>query len=200
MTETWKSVSEPYWDNGQIKIDCVAQDLPPSNATPRYYGRLYCKGLHITSKKLLDEDGDIIKPERSCTLELSDAAVEAWCSPLPFDTQVELHAYWTVKDSVTRTIPEKPVAHDTALSIAITDEVGNPITESVVGETVYIVGQLRDIVDNVALQGASIALYKNGVATGKTDVTDASGVYSIPYTITKADVGILKFKTYFAGT
>lgn len=94
----------------------------------------------------------------------------------------------------------EPLPHDTALSIAITDEAGNPITESVVGETIYITGQLRDIVDDVALQGASITLYRNGVATGKTDVTDASGVYSIPYTITKADVGLLKFKTYFAGT
>ncbi|GAH31328.1 unnamed protein product, partial [marine sediment metagenome] len=173
-----------------------------------------------------------------CTLKLTEAAVEAWCSPLPFDAQIELQAYWTVKDSVTRTIPEReptitcdaptphfpsgcalllhydangdglidkleathatddynagiitkeeavfvvkvyffeggkinnkcsgcyvaPPAHDTALSIAVTDEAGNPITESAVGETVYITGQLRDIVDNVALQGASITLYRN---------------------------------------
>ncbi len=100
-----------------------------------------------------------------------------------------------------RECPEAPAAHDTALSIAITDEAGNPITESVVGETVYIAGQLKDIVDNIALEGALIILYKNGVATANTDITeDASGIYSIPYTITKADVGIVKFKTYFAGT
>lgn len=70
-----------------------------------------------------------------------------------------------------------------------------------VGQTIYLTGQLKNIIDNVALQGASIALYKNDVATGKTDVTNAtSGVYSIPYTITEADAGLLKFKTYFSGT
>lgn len=94
-----------------------------------------------------------------------------------------------------------PVTHDTTLSIAVTDEAGNPIAESVVGETVYIAGQLKDIVDNIALEGALIILYKNGVATANTDITNvASGIYSIPYVITEADVGLLKFKTYFAGT
>ncbi|GAI43795.1 unnamed protein product [marine sediment metagenome] len=92
-------------------------------------------------------------------------------------------------------------AHDTALSIAITDEAGNPITESVVGETVYITGQLKDIVDDVALQGALITLYRNGVATANTDITeDASGIYSIPYTVVSADVPTIRFKTHFAGT
>lgn len=92
--------------------------------------------------------------------------------------------------------------HDTTLTIDIVDAAGNPITESVVGETIYIAGQLRDIVDNVALQGALIALYRNGIATGKTDATNSSGIYSIPYTITKADadIGIVKFKTHFTGT
>ncbi len=91
-------------------------------------------------------------------------------------------------------------AHDTALSIAITDEAGNPITKSIVGETVHIAGQLKDIVDDVALQGALITLHKNGVATDNTDITDASGIYSIPYTITSADVPTVRFKTAFAGT
>ncbi|GAH69107.1 unnamed protein product, partial [marine sediment metagenome] len=57
-----------------------------------------------------------------------------------------------------------------------------------------------DIVDDVALQGASIMLYRNGVATGKTDTTDASGVYSIPYTVVSGDVPTVRFKTVFGGT
>lgn len=93
-------------------------------------------------------------------------------------------------------------AHDTALTIAITDKAGNPISKGDVGETVYITGQLRDIVDDVALQGAFIKWYLGAAwVTGMSGRTNASGIYSIPYTLRKEFAGrTLRIRTYFAGT
>ena len=98
--------------------------------------------------------------------------------------------YWVGK--------EEP-AHDTALTIDITDAEGNPITGAYVGKTIYIGGELRDIADNVLLAGPLITLYRNGVATELTDTTNESGIYSIPYTVIETDKPTVVFKTVFDG-
>ncbi len=91
-------------------------------------------------------------------------------------------------------------AHDTALTIDVVDELGNPITTAFVGDTICISGQLSDIVTGELLTGAAIKLYRNDVDTGLTDTTNESGVYSIPYTVVSGDVPTVRFKTAFGGT
>ena len=91
-------------------------------------------------------------------------------------------------------------AHDTALTLDVTDAEGNPITEAYVGDTLHIVGELRDVEDNIVLCATLIRLYRNGAHTGLTDLTDGSGIYSIAYTIVEADKPSVSFKTVFAGT
>ena len=83
--------------------------------------------------------------------------------------------------------------HDTALTIDITDAEGNPITTADHGDTIYITGELRDITDNVLLKNGTVELLVNGNPTGLTDITNADGIYSIPYTIYETT----KFKTNF---
>lgn len=87
---------------------------------------------------------------------------------------------------------------ETVLTIAIADEAGNPIEVADIGQVVYVSGQLKDDT-GAALQNAQIVLYRNGVATANTDTTNESGIYSIPYTISPADVPTVKLATYFAG-
>lgn len=90
-------------------------------------------------------------------------------------------------------------AHDTTLTIDIVDATGNPITTAFVGDTVYISGQLSDTVTGELLTGAVIKLLRNGVDTGLTDVTNNSGVYSIPYPVVSEDAPSVRFKTVFEG-
>jgi hypothetical protein len=89
--------------------------------------------------------------------------------------------------------------HDTALTINTTDVDGTPITEAFVGDTVYVVGELRDIDADTVLTDALIRLYRNGEETTLTDMTDASGIYSILYTVVSADAPNVALKTLFAG-
>ena len=91
------------------------------------------------------------------------------------------------------------VTHDTSLTIDITDAAGNPITKSEVGQTVFIDGQLKDVVTDEPLQGATITLHRNGIATGMTDETDENGIYSISYTLVEADKPNVRLKTVFEG-
>lgn len=90
--------------------------------------------------------------------------------------------------------------HDTALSVDIVDVSGNPIVgEVAINTTVYVSGQLTDVVTGETLMGALIRLSRNGVDTGLTNTTDVSGVYSIPYVTVSADVPSVSFKTVFEG-
>ena len=111
---------------------------------------------------------------------------------------------WTIKSSLPddwllARINELPFVesahHDTALTIDITDAEGNPITTADHGDTIYITGELRDITDNVLLKNGTVELLVNGNPTGLTDITNADGIYSIPYTIYETT----KFKTKFGG-
>lgn len=90
-------------------------------------------------------------------------------------------------------------AHDTHLTVDIVDVAGNPITTAFVGNTIYISGQLSDMVTGELLTGATIKLFRNGVDIGLTDMTDESGVYSIAYTVVSGDVPSVRFKTKFEG-
>lgn len=199
--ETWKWVSEPYWryDLKWVIIDYEMQtpDLTPCPEYPTGYCYFYrgepwiggeCKAVgggqmypgYLTGVVYFGGNpGD--------TVTLKIAKIDR--------RTLEVVDY---PDEVMMTIPEKPTP--TTLSIAITDVIGIPITESVVGETIYVTGQLKDSIENVALQGASVLLYRNGVATGETDITDVSGIYSIPYIVTSADIPTVRFKTLFEGT
>lgn len=87
---------------------------------------------------------------------------------------------------------------ETILTIAVADEAGNPIEVADIGQVVYVSGQLKDDTGAV-LKNALIVLYRNGVATANTDTTNESGIYSIPYTISPADIPTVKLATYFAG-
>jgi len=89
--------------------------------------------------------------------------------------------------------------HDTTLSIDIINANGNQITEARVGDTVYVVGTLRDAETGELLQNAEIHLYKDGTNTGLSDKTDERGEYSIPYTVVSADYPSVTFKTRFEG-
>ena len=97
------------------------------------------------------------------------------------------------------TLNEILEAHDTELTIDIRDADGNPITEAYVGDTVYVVGTLRDAETGELLQNAEIHLYKDGTNTGLSDKTDERGEYSIPYTVVEADYPSVTFKTRFEG-
>ena len=93
----------------------------------------------------------------------------------------------------------KEAAHNTSLTKDITDIDGNPITKGVVGQEIYVGGQLKDTVTDTPIENAEIILYRNGVSTNITDLTDSEGIYSISYILEEEDKPEVIFKTVFAG-
>lgn len=93
----------------------------------------------------------------------------------------------------TYTVESEPIP--TALSIAIVNSAGNPITEATVGDKIYIGGKLTASGAGVANQ--YVYLWRNGTKTVIKDATDANGVYSIAYTVVSGDVPTVKFQTSF---
>ncbi|MEA3431173.1 MAG: hypothetical protein U9R01_00610 [candidate division WOR-3 bacterium] len=104
--ESWKSVSEPYWEDYWIKVDCVVQNCEASKS---YHARICCEGASPTdiigSNKLLPDGA----AERSCTVKVGRVAVENNCGSIPIDVDIVLTEGWAEKDRVTRTIPEPPI-------------------------------------------------------------------------------------------
>lgn len=105
MTESWKSVSEPYWvDDETVRIDCEGQNLVPGV----YY---YCEGF-------IESGCDI--PLHTTGVEITSAnpigyvqfkrLVQSYNCVLPVDTIIKLHDSDEniYVDEETRTIPEPP--------------------------------------------------------------------------------------------
>lgn len=89
--------------------------------------------------------------------------------------------------------------YTTQLSVSLTNESGAPITSAYIGDTIYITGTLTVTETNEPLQNAEIYLVRNGVETTLKAITDANGIYSIPYTILETDYPSVTFKTRFKG-
>jgi len=111
----------------------------------------------------------------------------------------EKTATFTVDDKIIAITVGPGEIHDTKLSIYIQDSNGNTLTKAYVGDTVYVVGTLRDVETGELLQGEEIHLYKNSTNTNLSDVTDEHGRYSIPYTVVASDYPSVTFKTKFEG-
>ena len=100
--ESWKSVSEPYWDGAYCRIDCEAQDLDPA--------KTYCAEIYHGE----DFAGLNVLTDGVCTVSMTKHWMDLHDLTPPFDVDVKLVDLpdGTIYDTVTKTILEKPVCED----------------------------------------------------------------------------------------